>query len=206
MEEINEFVDIMKSMFTSEDGSFDFGLFIKMAIGFAVLGFLYLKFKKATKGRNKGVQEPQSEPNYDDMMQTKEEQAKSINGSVEVDRAVIQSLKNGIFDRDYANLKTSYGDNAESIYDLLSTFLNVSDYLYSDLSKQLKDSEITQITGEAFSSKHGFEASYTKGDVKIKRGIYSFELKMSDLQGCSIDDLKGAISNNILSGDAFYTI
>jgi len=194
MEEINEFVDIMKSMFTSEDGSFEFGLFIKMAIGFVVLGFLYLKFKKATKGRNKGVQETQSAPNYDDMMQTKEEQAKSINGTDEVDKAVIRSLKNGMFDSDYKNLKTSYGDSAESIYDLLSDFLSSSNDIYRNLNKKLKDSEIAQITGVAGVSSGGFEATYDNGDVKIKQGIYSIELSMSDLNGCSVDDLQQAFN------------
>ncbi|OXE84686.1 hypothetical protein [Staphylococcus epidermidis] len=194
MEELNRFFDIMKSMFTSEDGNFELGLFIKMAIGFMVLGYLYLKFKKATKGRNKGVQETQSAPNYDDMIKTREEQAKSINGSFEVDRAVIQSLKNRIFDRDYANLKTSYGDNAESIYDLLSDFLSSSNDIYRNLNKKLKDSEIAQITGVASVKENSFLATYNNGDVKIEQGIYSIELSMSDLNGCSVDDLQRAFN------------
>lgn len=203
MEEINEFVDIMKSMFTSEDGSFEFGLFIKMAIGFVILGFLYLKFKKATKVRNKGVQKPQNEPNYDEMTQTKEEKAKSINGSDEVDKAVVRSLKNGMFDSDYKNLKTSLGYNAETLYEFFSKFLSESDNIYNRLNKELEEHEIPKITGTITVKQSGFLVTYAKGDVITVCGFYNFTLSMSDLLGCSVDDLIEAISGNILSSNAF---
>ncbi|PTK58059.1 hypothetical protein BUZ61_10820 [Staphylococcus nepalensis] len=94
----------------------------------------------------------------------------------------------------YRDLKTSYGDSAESIYDLLSDFLSSSNDIYRNLNKKLKDSEIAQITGVAGVSSGGFEATYDNGDVKIKQGIYSIELSMSDLNGCSVDDLQQAFN------------
>lgn len=177
---------------------FDFELVVKFIIFGIVCYFVYRLYKKM-KNKNGN----NSDRNYNQPVETTQhnyqqstEEPKTIDGTVEVDKAIVRALYyNDILGLELSRMTTSTGYHADMIFDNIRTLLDNS----SEMVRQLKLNESENGRGDSIANVKGIEVEMINYDVRINVMGWDLEMSLSQLSSLNnVTDLRGQIDDNLI--------
>ena len=191
-------VDQLKELFQVlfEGKSIYINLAFATTIGLIAVyyGYTFFKKRKQTSNPNHSatVEEPQTQ------YYNEEEEIHDINGTLEVDKMIVHSLRYGyILDREYHSLQTTTGYSAMTVFDDISKVLMTSSDIYTELKREAKN-------GRASATVNGIESELNNGEVKIRTAYGYIVTSLNELNGLSLRDIEKDLERlNVLDYDAF---